>query len=246
MNEQSDSLVLIAWDTDFFGKRIARLYYPRAFTDVNEFDSECARQRYEWVHACINNDDEGNAAKLRELGFELADLKLTMTCHVTSQHRNITHSNNIRRSNEADIAELLSICHGSFNATSRYNWKNMLSQEQIARFYDLWLENGVRGKHDDFCFHYEEDGHILGYSTLKHNENELVIGMTAVHKNARGKGVADRLMEYILSYADKQGFHTISTVILGKNNPILHLHNKHGLFTTLTECWYYKVTGLNA
>jgi ribosomal protein S18 acetylase RimI-like enzyme len=246
MSSAAEPLLLIDWDSDFFGKRIARLFYPDAFASEIEFARACRDRRFELVQACIDADDAQNAHQLERLGFEPVDLKLTMARRTPPQHRGLVPDPRIRRSEESDIPALRDVCHGSFNDVSRYRWRNTVSDEQLSRFYDLWLENGVRGRHDDFCCHYEEGGRVLGFTTLRVRVGEVGIGIIAVERQARGRGIADALMENVFAYAAGHQYHSVSSVTQGKNIPTQRLYRKHGMEVTLSERWYYKITGVIA
>lgn len=241
MIDPSKAIKLIEWDSAFFGKKIARLYAPEAFTNEAIFDNHCKTQAFEQVQACIKSDDKNNALSLGNLGFELVDSKLTMSCNITNTH--YKPDPDISISTEADIPQLLKICHGSFNHISRYNWKGFLSQDHISAFYDTWLVNGVRGKHDDFCFHYQQNNKIVGFTTITARDKTVNIGIIAVAKESRGMGIADKLMDNVFAYATSHQLSSVTSVTQGKNTPTQHLYRKHGMEVSLSESWYYKIIG---
>jgi ribosomal protein S18 acetylase RimI-like enzyme len=243
MISPSDAVKSLEWDSAFFGKGMARLFHPDAFASEEIFNDYCKKQGFEQVQACIEADNENSVRTLTDLGFELVDLKLTMTCRVTKKHQKITPDPDIYLSTQADIKPLLEVCHGSFNQVSRYNWRDFLTQDQISAFYDTWLENGVKGKHDDFCFHYKQGEKILGFTTISLKDNAAYIGIIAVAKESRGRGIGDKLMDNVFTYAATHELTSVASVTQGKNTPTQHLYHKHGLEVSQSECWYYKIIG---
>lgn len=232
-----EAISLIAWDCAFFGKKIARLEIETALPDAEAIESYCRTQHIELLQACVDTGDSATIFALETRGFHFVDLRLDMAARVSGSPRKDAH---IQRSAESDIPALLSVSHHSFFEVSRYNWLGFFAPAQIDAFYDTWLENGVRGTHDDCCFHYVLDGKIAGFTTVKLHDNEASIGLIAVDAKLRGNGIGDALVENVFAYAKERGLATVSSVTQGRNRPAQTLYGRHGMQVRSTQSWYYK------
>ena len=229
----------IEWDSAFFRKNIARLDITGPIPDAVALAEYCHKEQIDLIQACVNSADKNTIFALENLGFDFVDLRLVMSCDLKATPP-FEKNNSIRLSTEADIAQLLAISHHSFTEVSRYNWKDFFSLAQIDAFYDLWLENGVKGKHDDFCLHYQQGDKILGFTTIKVRNHDAYIGIIAVANEWRGKGIGDALVQNVFAYAAQHNLASVSSATQGKNTATQNLYRKHGMKVTTMESWYYK------
>ncbi len=141
---------------------------------------------------------------------------------------------------ERDIPALRAVCHGSFAEVSRYSWRGFFPPAQVDAFYDTWLENGVRGKHDDFCFQYLRAGKVAGFATIKaHEKREVYIGIIAVAPAFRGNGVGDALVRQAFAYAAERKIPVVSSATQGRNSATQKLFSRHGMRMGEVQGWYY-------
>ena len=229
----------IEWDSAFFGKNIARVDVTGPIPDAATLAKYCHKEQIDLIQACVSATDKNAILTLENLGFDFVDLRLVMSCDLKATPP-FEKNNSIRLSTEADMPQLLAISHHSFTAVSRYNWNNFFRTAQIDAFYDLWLENGVKGKHDDFCLHYQQDDKILGFTTIKIRNHDAYIGIIAVANEYRGKGVGDALVRNVFAYAAQHHLKSVSSATQGKNMATQKLYSKHGMKVTTMESWYYK------
>lgn len=76
----------LEWDSDFFGKRIARVV-PRT---LNSTDAQTARawlnqHQIEIAYALLDADDAESARALHQVGFRYVDTRLTLECDLRSR-----------------------------------------------------------------------------------------------------------------------------------------------------------------
>ncbi len=239
MTAATPMIETLAWDSHFFGKKIGRLNTALPLADKTALESFARHERYDLVQACVDTGDKDSIIALEKLGFAFVDLRLTLT-HRFSNDTSPQSDTHIRLSTPADIDALKRVSHHSFTEVSRFNWQQAFTTEHIDRFYDVWLENGVKGAHDDLCFHYELNNIILGFTTIKVNNDMAGIGLIAVRAEARKQGIADALVTNVMAYARQHKLEGIYSVTQGRNIPTQKLYQKHGMQLTQSESWFYR------
>lgn len=55
----------------------------------------------------------------------------------------------------------------------------------------------------------QPDGKVIGYLSYDLNDTEIYIISTTVHKDYRGRGLAEELVRTVLDYEKEQGVHKI-------------------------------------
>ena len=94
---------------------------------------------------------------------------------------------------------------------------------------------------------HEEKGEVCGYASLSQYRTRKAFDSTAevsiyIHKDHRGKGIGNQLMEAILENArSNERLHTVMSVITGDNITSRHLHEKYGfVYCGITRQVGYK------
>lgn len=81
---------------------------------------------------------------------------------------------------------------------------------------------------------YEEDERVKGYVSLSRYRDRKAFDPSVeisiyIHKDYRGQGIGNRLMEEILSVAgESKEIHTVISLITSENEASIHLHEKYG------------------
>ncbi len=81
---------------------------------------------------------------------------------------------------------------------------------------------------------------ILGFASLSAFRDKPAYATTVensvyVHRDARGRGVGERLLRDLLAAAEKSGYHSIIARIVGENASSIRLHEKCGFTLVGTE-----------
>lgn len=243
MTSPADSIEIIEWDTRFFGQKIARLTPVLPIPSAEIIDEFCQRNAITMVQACVKTDDIDSIFALENSGFHFVDIKITLGCPTSRALMTSEKNKSIFLSTEADIEQLRAVSDKSYAQVSRYNWRNAFAASRINDFYNLWMENGVKGLHDDFCLHYADSGVIKGFISVNVRNNSANAGLMAVGADYRGQGIADILVGAMVAYAAEHNIANVGTVVLGKNLPAHNLYIKNGLRLRNMESWYYKRIG---
>lgn len=82
---------------------------------------------------------------------------------------------------------------------------------------------------------YEENNEILGCLVYEHIYDRIEIDYIAVDSKHRRKGIADKLIEYIINLGD----FSLSLEVNIKNNIAINLYKKHGFEIVAKRNRYY-------
>lgn len=84
---------------------------------------------------------------------------------------------------------------------SRFKIDPNISEEDFNRLYNLWVDNSVNKSFADYIKVFVENGIILGFITAKQFTDKISIGLIAVDKKSRSKGIGKKLISSIISIA---------------------------------------------
>src|ERR1700722_19618897 len=100
------------WDSEFFGRRIARLTAPRLTEkSIADIDAWCGAHRIECLYFLADSTDRRTTKLAQENGFRLTDVRITLDVRSTKVcgSGDTTATSPIRRATEADIDALKTI-----------------------------------------------------------------------------------------------------------------------------------------
>src|SRR5215469_12537248 len=71
----------LEWDSDFFGKRIARVTVPRLDESVaEEIESWCCSERIDCLYFLADSSDPETTRLAQRWGFRFVDARITLEC----------------------------------------------------------------------------------------------------------------------------------------------------------------------
>jgi len=229
------ALKILDWDSDFFGLKIANLDIS-THTPSSSFKAD----NIDLIQCCIEKKNKEHTNFLINNGFSYIDDRVEYILEVP-QLNNFENSN-IKLATKSDLNSLLKISNGLFTKDSRYNWNNIIPSSKIDEFYNLWLEKSVKGEFDDFCFIYEKNGEIIGFSTIrKIDDKNISIGLIGVKQENHGQGIAQKLIQQIINYTHNNNFTSINVATEGKNLSAQKFYDKNEFRVNSIKSWYYKI-----
>lgn len=134
----------------------------------------------------------------------------------------------IRRAKKEDLLDLLDIYNDEvLNGVATFD----LDAKTIEEWTE-WFNSHQNTLYPLFV--YEEEGKCLGYASFSpYRQKEAFISTVElsiyISKEARGKKIASKLIEYMKDYAKNEAkIHMIISVITAGNDASVHLHEKYG------------------
>ncbi len=85
----------------------------------------------------------------------------------------------------------------------------------------------------------EQDGVICGYCDLWITYEQAQIANIAVKQDMQRKGIAQRLMDWMVEYAGKSGCENLTLEVRLSNTPAIALYEKHGFIKASIRKGYY-------
>ena len=121
-----------------------------------------------------------------------------------------------------------------------------VSEIEAANFSVPWSINGFRDalalSHTIFLVA-ELDGTVAGYVGCYQSFDEGEITNVAVEETLRGKGIAQRILEALLSIGKEQGITAVTLEVRESNTPAIRLYEKLGFESVgIRKRFYEKPT----
>jgi dTDP-4-amino-4,6-dideoxy-D-galactose acyltransferase len=185
-------------------------------TIINDFKE----RKLEYVTTRINATDFPTIHALESQGFRLVDGYIVLEANVAGGEL----SNNIREGTLSDLAKLREIAGSSFSRTRFYN-DPQIKKHQADKLYSEWVKNCVLKKAADLVLVWDENGAIIGFTSIKKNGNIVLV---AVSTNQQGKGVGKLLIKAALEKFFEWGIKSSSIETQMTNIPALRTYNSCG------------------
>lgn len=129
----------------------------------------------------------------------------------------------IRKLRESDVEPLAAIEAASFSMP----WSAKDFQDLIFRDYCLYMVA-------------EADGEVAGCAGLTNSCNEGNIDNVVVAERFRGQGVAQKLLEALLTEAEAQGMEAFTLEVRVSNAAAIHLYEKMGFVSEGIRPKFYE------
>ena len=243
--ETIEKCKFLTWDTNFFGKKIAR-------ATVSRMDKQTAEVILEWCQ--INNieclyflADSNHAETVKvaeDYDFRLVDIRITLQRHLRDEEvrvkNDLSQTVAVRPSRPCDISELQAIARISYYH-SRYYFDPCFSTNSCQALYETWIKRSCSG-YANMVLVAEMNGKAIGYVSC-HLMNDTLggqIGLVGVASGARGRGVGKTLIDHCLDWFATHGCELVKVVTQGRNIAAQRLYQSCGFLTHSVELWYHK------
>jgi dTDP-4-amino-4,6-dideoxy-D-galactose acyltransferase len=238
----SDVCQFLDWDSDFFGRRIARVTTNSLTVDsVQSILVWCRARQIDCLYFLCNADD-GNTVRLAEdNGFRFVDIRMTLERQVDGVRpvQGAACEAIIRACAAGDIPALRSIAGATHRDSRFYNDPNFPG-ELCDALYATWIEKSCRG-YADTVLVVELDGQPVGYvSCHLHTGSRGQIGLIGVGGGSQGKGLGGILVNASLDWCASRQMTRVTVVTQGRNVKALRLYQKCGFLVQSVQLWYHK------
>jgi len=226
----------LPWDTEFFGRRIAR-YCGDAFTEETAAAvlDWCRREKVDCLYVLLT--DACSVAMARRLGFIEADTRVTL-----ARDNPAPGAARVRSAEPSDVPALRSIArHGHHDG--RFYHDPHFPASICDAFYETWIERSCQGWADRVLVT-PESGPPAGYITCHVAPNgEGSIGLVAVDQNHRANGFGGTLIAGALAYFHERGARRVRVVTQERNQHGKRLYERHGFTIESTATYFHAWPG---
>lgn len=219
---QKTTVKKLEWDSDFFGYNVGKLNIigdDNSNWNIEKLKKSAEEYRLVYIFS---------KTKIHETKIKLVDQKVTYTQKLNpnvlekSIHQNIINFN--PETHKIENIEELALISGTY---SRFNTDANFTNHEYVKLYKQWILNSINDPLDTDVLIYQLSQKILGFVTLEHKDNDFAnIGLVAVSKKARGKGIATMLIEACKKLAVEREKKFLQVVTQGDNKPAIRLYEK--------------------
>jgi dTDP-4-amino-4,6-dideoxy-D-galactose acyltransferase len=239
MNDRDTTLRRLDWDSQFFGRSIARIdsvnLTPSLLTSANHW---AAQNQIDCFYYLCPAEDTASARTAGEDGFTCVDIRYTLGLKIPASWLNLNVPA-IRTAREADIPVLRTIA-GQSHTDSRFYADLHFDRQKCSELYQTWIEKSCHG-YEDVVWVWEEDHQAVGYVTGKiTGGGKGEIGLVAVDPRWQGKGIGKHLVHRTIGWFQENGAQHISVITQGRNIPAQVLYQKSGFISECMQLWYHK------
>ncbi len=237
MSIDSAPAVFLPWDTDFFGRRIARVVGHRMTPEsAAAVDAWCAQNGIAAAYFLADADDFTTTHSAESHGWHQTDIRVSFVTQTAVQP---VDGLPMRRHQDSDVEALKQIAAHSYT-DSRFYYDPRFPRADCDRLYATWAEKSGAGW-ADAVFIAELDARPAGFITLHlRDDNTGDIGLVGVAESARGRGLGKALVVQGTAWAFSQGVDAVTVVTQGRNIAAQRLYQRAGFVTQQVQLWYHK------
>lgn len=222
------------WDSDFFGKKIAKVY-AEDIESAQLLLNQCKEDQYEWVYLILPS----HTPPMPPLqGLYLVDHKTTYYRNLDPTASFSVHPAVVSYPAQPPSDELyeLAFLSGSY---SRFRIDPHCSQQQFEALYRIWIERSADRTIAQELFVYEDQGHAVGMITVAIRDQVGSIGLVAVHEQWAGKGVGKALLQTVFAYLQSKAVYQLTVVTQAQNRQACAFYEKNGFVIQIVEQIYH-------
>ena len=231
----------LEWDSQFFGRRIARVKESRITQQsIHEIDSWCRLHRIDCLYFLADSKDRQSTELAQENMFRFVDARMTFELSLSVHDAEGKEpSVAIRSAAERDIPTLQAIARRS-HRDSRFYYDGNFLESLCDELYETWIKKSCDGWAKNVLVAVEGNA-IHGYLTCHLTDARSgAIGLVGVAEHAQGKGVGKNLLLSAVCWFARQGVEKISVATQGRNVRAQRLYQRAGFVTRSLEIWFHR------
>jgi len=226
----------LAWDSDFFGLRIARAVAPLGPDSIGDVRAWCTAEKIDGVYALLPCADRTGIATAEASGFGLVDVRVTLVADRGATA--VTDRPDIRPARDGDRASLRAIARASHH-DSRFYQDGHFPRARCDALYETWIDQSCGGS-ADAVFVAVRDTEPVGYITCERlPERAGRIGLFAVRASDHGRGLGRALVQRSLDWFGRAGTERVVVTTQARNVAALRLYERCGFVTESVDLWYH-------
>jgi dTDP-4-amino-4,6-dideoxy-D-galactose acyltransferase len=237
---------LLAWDSEHFGLRIARLTTGRPTgDDLARALAWCRGEAIDCLYLLADAADPTSIRCAEAAGFGLVDVRVTLEHSLGPSGGPPATAGIAIRSAAApgDLAALGAIAAAAHRGTRFWN-DPRFPDADCGRLYRAWIENSARGWADavlvaEAAAARRDAGPLAGYVTCHLDGAAGSIGLVGVDAGCRGAGLGGALVAAALDWLAAHGAARAEVVTQGANIAAQRLYQRAGFVTREIGLWYH-------
>lgn len=175
------SIKKLDWDSNFFEINIGEITNETSINDAHDYQLLILKQIDKKTIQFNGFDNSFEETKVI-FSKKLVTKQVVFSCNIL----------------DADFEEIKSrqLYNLAFisGQNSRFKLDPNFTENQFKELYKKWVDNSLKKQFADKIFYVKIDNEIVGFVTLKEQKTHSSIGLIAVSKNHRGKGIGTQLL----------------------------------------------------
>lgn len=223
------NLTRLDWDSNFFGYEVASC---AGFTDSAQDLESLYNAPFSLIYVGLNQTLMPAPAN-----FLLADEKIVLEREIGSdQIFEVDNNIQIVSQNSPQLTQL-ALQSGVY---SRFKIDPNFKNKEFEKLYSVWIENALQAEKHQKVLAFKEGDNLAGFVSIAEKLGVLNIGLIAVDEQARGKGIGNKLINWVCKYAQENKFEKVSVVTQAANVAAMDFYHKN-FFTVVSRTFIYHV-----
>lgn len=241
INEITDLISLMEWDSEFFGFPVAflscRYLSPSILAQVDRF---IRQNKVRLVEYLCNCHDDRSVLLAEQQAFHFTDIRLTFDMRLPAQVGSEASPYSFGAATPAHIEHLRHLTESMYK-DSRYFYDGHFDVAVINAFYANWIEKAVLGSFDDECLCLFDRDTPIGFCSIKYGDPDSAkIGLFGIDAAFAGRGLGKTLLANVFNRLRDKHVGNLSVVTQGRNYAAQRLYQSMGFRTQSTQLWYHK------
>lgn len=232
----------LAWDSEFFGYRIARATTDRLTDDTaKEMIGWCQTNRIDCLYFLGSANDPTTPRVAEDSGFRFVDMRLTFDRFLSRYESDSTETAGFIRTCRVpdDVRALRSMARVNYR-DSRFFFDPNFPTSLSEMLYETWIEKSCFG-YAEIVLVAEIQGEAAGYISCHIPQPDRgEIGLVGVAVHHQGRGIGHRLVSASLRWFAEQGVTRVSVVTQGRNCQAQRLYQRCGFLTRSVQLWFHR------
>ncbi len=236
----SDVFRLLEWDSNFFGFPVALIQKEvLSEQELSDALSLLKKQGVKCVYWPASAQHPEIIKFAEKHSGKLVDTKIIYSRSLAGFNFNYAEKLYISPYNSAEPEEALiklAIASGNY---SRFHSDKKFGDESFKKLYTMWITDSVNKKiaREVFVSRFQND--LTGFISVGEKNDTGVIGLIAINEKYRGVGIGNMLMEYALSWFNKNRFSKAEVSTQKVNKAACSLYEKFGFKPEKTFCYFH-------
>ncbi|MBS1665947.1 MAG: GNAT family N-acetyltransferase [Bacteroidetes bacterium] len=185
----------LAWDSQFFGKKIYRVDIQTSVDRPEQWESiihKLKEDQADGAYIILSEKDPDWESRLQAAGIRCEDEKVIFAKAVNPDQGSVASDDDIEDYHGKLTDDLLAL---SWEAGKYSRFRS--DEKLLAQFkplYKKWIENSLSREIADLVLVCQKEGKIIGMLTAKKKESIATIGLIATDPLFQGKGIGRRLI----------------------------------------------------
>jgi len=229
----------LAWDSDFFGRRIARIdseHFTRATAET--IVQKARNESIECLYLLLDAGDREKVGAAEKMNFLQVDIRITRERPLSETEDFREWSEDIDLCKPGDVESLSAIARQSHRDSRFYHDPNF-PKSRCDDLYETWIRNDCGGAAEAVVVARKDDL-AVGYVSCEIPEPGLgTLGLVAVAPDQGGLGYGGKMIDGALSWLADHDCSRVQVVTQERNSRANRLYESRGFRTLCAENSYH-------